>query len=284
MATRLLLCTDLDRTLMPNGPLPESPGARDKFNELVASPDIVLVYVTGRDQHLVEDAVTEYHLPLPAYVIADVGSTIFQIEQGGWQQLETWEQMISPDWMGRTHDDMRLLFSELPHLKLQEASKQNTFKLSYYLPLDIDHQTLMCAMHEILFEKQIKASLIWSVDEVDDIGLLDVLPTSASKRHAIEYLMDQLGFELSNTVFAGDSGNDLAVLTSPIKSILVANARNEVRHCAQQQALNLGQMDALYFARGGFLGMNGNYAAGVLEGMAHYVPEVTEQLELLDET
>ncbi len=284
MSTRLLLCTDLDRTLMPNGPFPESPGARDKFNELVASPDIQLVYVTGRDRRLVEEAVTSYQLPLPDYVVADVGSTIFQIEQGGWQQLDAWEQLIAPDWQDRTHDELHLLFSGLPHLNLQEASKQNTFKLSYYLPLDVDHQTLMSSMHEILFEKQIRASLIWSIDEVDDTGLLDILPASASKRHAIEFLMYQLGFDLSNTVFAGDSGNDLAVLTSPIKSILVANASNEVRHCAQQQALNLGQMDALYFARGGFLGMNGNYAAGVLEGIAHYVPEAIEQLELVDET
>jgi HAD superfamily hydrolase (TIGR01484 family) len=268
---------------MPNGSLPESAGARDKFNELVVSPDILLVYVTGRDRRLVEEAITGYHLPLPSYVIADVGSTIIQINDSDWQQLEAWDRLISSDWLDHTHDDMRLLFSGLPHLNLQEASKQNTFKLSYYLPLDIDHQAVMSEMHEILYEKQIKASLIWSVDEVDDMGLLDVLPASASKRHAIEFLMEQLGFDLSNTIFAGDSGNDLAVLTSPIKSILVANASDEVRHCAQQQALNLGQMDAIYFARGGFLGMNGNYAAGVLEGIAHYLPEVMEQQELLHE-
>ena len=283
MATHVLLCTDLDRTLMPNGPLPESAGARDKFNELVVSPDILLVYVTGRDRRLVEEAITAYHLPLPSYVIADVGSTIYQVKNSDWQQLEAWGRLISPDWLDHARDDIRLLFSGLPHLSLQEASKQNTFKLSYYLPLDIDHQAVMSEMHEILFEKQIKASLIWSVDEVDDMGLLDVLPASASKRHAIEFLMGQLGFDLSNTIFAGDSGNDLAVLTSPIKSILVANASNEVRHCAQQQALNLGQMAALYFARGGFLGMNGNYAAGVLEGIAHYRPEVMQQQELVHE-
>lgn len=283
MSTRLLLCADLDRTLMPNGPLPESAGARDKFNELVASPEILLVYVTGRDRRLVLEAVTEYHLPLPSYVIADVGSTIYQVTNSDWQQLEAWDRLISPDWQDHTHDDIRLLFSGLPDLRLQEASKQNTFKLSYYLSLHTDHHALMSEMHDILAEEQIRASMIWSVDEVDDTGLLDVLPASASKRQAIEFLMGQLGFDLSNTIFAGDSGNDLTVLTSPIKSVLVANASSEVRHCAQQQALNLGQMDALYFAQGGFLGMNGNYAAGVLEGIAHYLPDVMEQLELVHE-
>ncbi len=279
MPTRLLLCTDLDRTLMPNGPQPESAGARDRFNELVASPDITLVYVTGRDRQLVEDAVIECGLPLPSYVIADVGSTIYQIEQPAWNPLEAWERIISPDWEGRSHDELHLLFRGLPQLRLQEASKQNTFKLSYYLPLDVDHHALMSEMHEILFRQHIKASLIWSVDVVADIGLLDVLPASANKRHAIEFLMEQLGFGLSNTVFAGDSGNDLVVMTSPIKSVLVANASNEVRLEAQQQALNMGQSDAMYFARGGFLGMNGNYSAGVLEGIVHYIPELRQLLE-----
>ena len=134
-------------------------------------------------------------------------------------------------------------------------------------------------MHAILFEQHVRASLIWSVDETSGTGLLDVLPASASKQHAIEYLMLQLGFTLDNTVFAGDSGNDMAVLTSPIHSVLVANATDEVRHRARQQVLNLGQQEALYFARGGFLDMNGNYSAGILEGIAHYMPEVIAALE-----
>jgi len=279
MSIKLLLCTDLDRTLLPNGPQPESAGARDKFNELVAYPDITLVYVTGRDRQLVEDAVSEYRLPQPSHVIADVGSTIYHIEQGDWHQLDTWAQIISPDWRGKSHDEMHLLFSALPHLNLQEASKQNTFKLSYYLSLGADHETLMSEMHAILVNQYVKANLIWSVDEQAGTGLLDVLPASASKRHAIEFLMDQLGFELSNTVFAGDSGNDLAVLTSPIRSVLVGNACSRVRDEARQQALNMGQCDELYFAHGGFLDMNGNYSAGILEGVAHYIPEIEALLD-----
>ena len=41
---RLLLCTDLDRTLIPNGAQPESPGARQRFAALVAHDDILLAY------------------------------------------------------------------------------------------------------------------------------------------------------------------------------------------------------------------------------------------------
>ena len=276
MPMRLLLCTDLDRTLLPNGPQAESSGARTKFRQLVTQPGVNLVYVTGRDRRLVEDAIDEYQLPHPEYVIADVGSTIYEIQQHDWRHWDKWQQEISPDWAGKSHDQMHSLFSSSLLLKLQEDTKQNTYKLSYYVSLEADHEALMSEMHSILVSNKIRASLIWSIDELAGTGLLDVLPASANKRHAIEFLMKQLGFDLSNTIFAGDSGNDVAVLTSPIRSVLVANASSDVRDEAKQLALNLGQIDALYFAHGGFFGMNGNYSAGILEGVAHYMPEITE--------
>ena len=282
MTLKLLLCTDLDRTLLPNGPQPESQGARDRFNELVSHPGVVLVYVTGRDQTLVEDAIREYRLPQPDYVIADVGSTIYQVSQGQWHYWDRWEQEIAPDWQGRTHDAMLELLSGLSDLNLQEQSKQNTYKLSYYVALNVDHEELMSSIHAILVNHQIRASLIWSIDELIDMGLLDVLPASASKRHAIEYLMEQLEYSLSNTIFSGDSGNDLAVLTSPIQPVLVANASDEVRHEAMRMAVQMGQIEALYLARGGYLDMNGNYSAGILEGVAHFVPETKPVLEHLE--
>ena len=278
-AIRLLLCTDLDRTLLPNGPQAESHGARTRLGDLAAQDGVLLVFVTGRDQLLVEQAISEFQLPRPDYVIADVGSTIYQVDRGEWHHWDQWEREIAGDWQGMTHDAIRALFDGIPSLQLQEASKQNRFKLSYYVPLETDHEALMSDMHAILFEQHISASLIWSIDEPAGTGLLDVLPASASKQHAIEYLMQQLGYGLENTVFAGDSGNDMAVLTSPIRSVLVANATDAVRHQALQQALNLGQSEALYFARGGFLGMNGNYAAGILEGVAHYMPEAVPAME-----
>jgi sucrose-6F-phosphate phosphohydrolase len=276
MSIKLLLCTDLDRTLLPNGPQTESSAAREKFNLLTAYPGVILVYVTGRDRGLVEDAVSEYQLPQPDYVVADVGSTIYALQQGNWHSWDEWQEEISTDWHGKSHDDMKLLFANLLLLTMQEDARQNKYKLSYYVPLDADHKALMSEMHSILIKQKIRASLIWSIDELAGTGLLDVLPASANKRQAIEFLMAQLGFDLSNTVFAGDSGNDLAVLVSPIQSVLVANASVEVQHEAKQLALEMGQIDALYLADGDFLGMNGNYSAGILEGVAHFMPETLD--------
>lgn len=74
-------------------------------------------------------------------------------------------------------------------------------------------------------------------------------------------------------VFAGDSGNDLDVLTSGMQSILVGNAAADVRRTATHRLTEIGRIDRLYLATGDFHGMNGNYAAGVLEGVAHFFPE-----------
>jgi 3-deoxy-D-manno-octulosonate 8-phosphate phosphatase KdsC-like HAD superfamily phosphatase len=89
----------------------------------------------------------------------------------------------------------------------------------------------------------------------------------------VEFLMRHQGFDVSNTVFAGDSGNDLPVLASAIPSVLVANAAYDVAVQVKIQAIKQGTMAAFYQAQGGFLGMNGNYSAGILEGIAHYHPD-----------
>jgi 3-deoxy-D-manno-octulosonate 8-phosphate phosphatase KdsC-like HAD superfamily phosphatase len=108
-----------------------------------------------------------------------------------------------------------------------------------------------------------------------DSGLLDVLPASATKRHAVEFLMERHGFDTTHTVFAGDSGNDLPVVASGmLQSVLVRNAHPDVITEALKALAGLGAAEMLYVAQGGFLGMNGNYSAGVLEGLVHFRPEV----------
>ncbi len=279
MKEHILICTDLDRTLLPNGRQPESPGARAAFSRLVAHPEVTLAYVSGRHRELIEDAIRDYELPLPDWIIGDVGTTIYQVRAGEWRYWQEWERDIGADWRGMTANDLRPLFTDLQALQLQEESKQNRYKLSYYLPLETDSSALQREMSRRLNLASIAASLIYSVDQATSTGLLDVLPALATKHHAVEFLMQHQGFDYSNTVFAGDSGNDLPVLVSPIHSVLVANADFEVAEQAKTQALQQGTLAALYLAQGGFLGMNGNYSAGILEGVAHYHPDARFWME-----
>ena len=80
-------------------------------------------------------------------------------------------------------------------------------------------------------------------------------------------------------VFAGDSGNDLDALTSGLQAILVKNSAPEVQKTARQELEEQGRTGCLYIAEGGLKGMNGNYAAGVLEGLVHFFPETVEWLQ-----
>jgi len=264
---RFLLCTDLDRTLIPNGAQPESPSAMQRFRHLVSREEITLAYVSGRHRALIEQAIAKYGLPQPDFAIADVGSTIYRIDPSGWRQWDEWDAQIEPDWHGLSRDELYRLLSVFPVLRLQEPEKQNRHKLSFYAPLETDVQQLLGGMEARLKQAGIRANLIWSVDEAAAVGLLDVLPASANKLHAIAFLMQQQGFGHENTVFAGDSGNDLDVLKSGIQAVLVTNADAKTKRLAADGA------GCVYIAKGGYLGMNGNYSAGILEGVAHYLPE-----------
>ncbi len=273
MTQRLLLCTDMDRTLLPNGHQPESPRARELFHRLVSRDEVTLAYVTGRHRALVEEAIDEYSLPSPDFIIGDVGTTIYAVHHNSWEPRPDWQSEIAGDWAGHDHAHLAALFNDFDELELQEADKQNDFKLSYYAPLGSDYTSIRRQMQDLLRAKGVQASLVWSIDELRGTGLLDILPASATKFHAVEFLRHHLGYRNEQTLYAGDSGNDMQVLTSSIPAVLVANATADVREQAVAGAQASGNRDALYLAKGDYPGMNGNYSAGIIEGVAHYLPE-----------
>lgn len=272
MTNKLLICTDLDRTLIPNGDALESANARNLFTELVSQSYVTLAYVTGRDKTLVQNAIEEYQLPSPNFVIANVGSTIYTLKNDQWLRLKDWDNHIGKDWQHKNYEDLIPLFADIKECQLQEKEKQSLHKLSYYISLNIDIENLIDEVSLILENANLKSNLIWSIDEEKKIGLLDILPQSANKFCSIEYVINNQDFTLENTVFSGDSGNDLDVLISPIKSILVANAHQEVKEKINSYIQETGDTNSIYIAQGNYLNMNGNYSAGILEGIVHYFP------------
>jgi sucrose-6-phosphatase len=279
MNNNILLCSDMDRTILPNGDQDESPQVRSVFSLLVEHPEIHLAYVSGRDKRLIQEAITEYDLPLPDYAVGDVGTTIYELTGSNWSPLEAWFEEIAKDWKGLDREDLSGFLKEFDDLTLQEPEKQNRFKLSYYTDENIDGRQLVDQMQQHLSKQKLRCRIIWSVDEQRGLGLVDVLPKRASKLHAIRYLMDQKGYLKSRVVFCGDSGNDLNVLTSDIQAVLVKNGSEEVRREALESVVKNERAETLYVARGNFMGMNGNYTAGVLEGLAHFEPDVRPWIE-----
>jgi sucrose-6F-phosphate phosphohydrolase len=278
-SAEILLCSDLDRTILPNGEAPESPGARAVLRRIARRAEIRLVYVSGRNRQLIQDAIENYRLPLPDFAIGDVGTTIYDVGKGIWNEWTAWNEEISKDWPEDGRDELAAKLSDMTRLRLQEPEKQNRFKLSFYTDTDGDQTQLVQRIRERLEDRDVRVNVIWSVDEQRDVGLIDVLPERANKVHAVKFLAESKGVSKRHVVYAGDSGNDLAVMVSDIQSILVRNAAEGVRREAREAVRKSGLEETLYEAKGGFLGMNGNYTAGVLEGLAHFLPFAREWIE-----
>ncbi len=282
MSEKYLICTDLDRTLLPNGRQRESENARDIFSTIVSRHDVDLAFVTGRDKQLVEQAISEYQLPIPDYVIGDVGTSIYEVGSNTWQKNIHWHENIASDWQGYSNTELSEMLNGINELELQEQEKQNEFKLSYYTDVSADTEELSALIRNQLALKKVETNLIWSIDDLENRGLLDVIPAKASKLHAIEFLVQDKRYSFSNTIFSGDSGNDLPVMTSHIQSVLVANASEEVKKQATSMANAAGLANKLYIATGRLPGLNGNYAAGIIEGLVHYIPEAASWLNITD--
>jgi HAD superfamily hydrolase (TIGR01484 family) len=277
---KILLCSDLDGTLIPNGDATESPQARKIFSQFAAREEIHLAYVSGRDEKLVKEAIEKYRLPLPRFVLGDVGTTLYRLHGQQWQLDKNWQHEIGQDWHGSDHNDVVRLLSDLDglDLRLQEEDKQNTYKVSYYTNHQFDIKAARKRIDALLVEHGIFTSIIWSRDEAVHCGLLDILPQRANKLQAIRFLMEEENFSEMTTVFAGDSGNDLDALTSGLQAILVKNSAGDVQNTARKELEGKGLTGCLYIARGDLHGLNGNYAAGVLEGLVHFFPETEKWL------
>lgn len=270
MKKRYLICTDLDRTLIPNGDAPEDPNAMSHFKRFLDEEDATLAFVTGRDRSLVMDAIERYQLPLPQIIIADVGASIYLESGQGVERLASWDELLSRRWGPSTPDTIRSTLSSFAELEPQAPEKQSHFKISYTNALSDTRGDLSDAVSSELNKNGISANVIWSVDKPSRVGLLDVLPPAANKLKAIRFIMDRLGYTLDNTVFSGDSGNDLDVILSPVNSILVANAEPDIKEKSRQGVIRFA--NSIYIARGTKT-MNGNYVAGIMEGINHFFPE-----------
>ncbi|MGA0839961.1 MAG: HAD-IIB family hydrolase [Pseudomonadales bacterium] len=275
-----LLCTDLDRTLLPNGQPPECAEARCLIRRLASRDDVHLTYVTGRDRGLVNEAIDQYELPIPDWLIADVGSSLYRVTAGRWERSADWDALLEACWHGWNRNDITACLVDIAELTLQQPAKQGPYKLSYYYVSGAPAEMLRQKIQNRFHAAGIAANLIFSTDEEACVGLLDILPAAADKLCALRFLIERNDYSCQYSIFAGDSGNDLEIFASDIPSVIVANAREDVIRQARQSALQAGTMAQLYLAKGGFLGMNGNYGAGLLEGLAHFHPQLISDLSL----
>lgn len=279
-----LLCTDLDRTLLPNGEEEESALCRRVLWRLLALRQTKLAYVSGRDLNRVIEAIEHYQLPVPDVIVADVGSSIYFPHASRWQLSADWQRYISRAWNGVSNETIRAAVSCTSGLRPQENSRQSQYKCSFY----VDHLADWAFLRELIKERLIKlgvsAALVFSHDPENGVGLLDVLPATATKVEAVRFLQQRESLSDNQVLFAGDSGNDVSALASSLYSVIVANADQPTRDATAQLAASTGNSGCTYQAVGALtlapgLTLNGNYAAGIVEGLLHFQPDLLARLQ-----
>lgn len=262
-----ILATDLDRTLLPNGEWEADAGAIELFNRLSQAHDVLVVYVTGRNLQLTEQAIREFGVRHPDVLCGDVGTTIRQYRGGEWFFDEGWAELIHENCPNWDAAGVKKAVADIEGMREQECEHLNQFKQSYYVDHDCREEIL--ARVESRVKDEFDEVSIYSYDSVSGQGLLDFLPRSATKQTALEYVAKEFGAEKTEVVFCGDSGNDIFPLTAGFQGVLVRNADEQlVENVRTAMAENPGLN--VYFASGDFRGLSGYYTSGVIEGAYHY--------------
>jgi hydroxymethylpyrimidine pyrophosphatase-like HAD family hydrolase len=283
---RATLATDLDGTLIPleDDRQGEQYQALRELEMRALAGSFDLIFVTGRHRESVWRVTVERHLPRPSWLICDVGTTLLQTKANesptghlatigateslhalapneihdSYKPVLAYEQHLERLSAGVSANDVAERLSTPAGLTLQEPEKQGRFKLSFYcdsLRLVDYHGWL-----EAWLERQSLAyRVVSSIDPFNQDGLIDLLPHGCDKAAALQWWLQYTGRSANSVVYAGDSGNDLAALTSEFRSIVVGNATPGLISEVQAAHARRGSLDQLYIARAAA-------TAGVLEG------------------
>lgn len=231
--SRILAC-DVDGTLTGDR---RSAAAFGKWS--ARREDTCVLVATGRSISEVRRVIAAWDLPCPDILVTSVGSEIWRCDGwGDYRLCRKYADHISEGWR---RADVAKVIAGLG-LTSQAMHDQRRWKLSYFGSA-VDSRRV----RHILADHGLEARVVHSHG-----NMIDVLPANAGKAAAISFEAERLDLTLADCIAAGDSGNDLDMLSACGAAILPANARD-------------GIADLL---RGKAFQSRHNYAAGVLDGLA----------------
>ncbi len=262
----ILIVSDIDGTLLPNGKY-EGDDSLEVLFKKIKNLERRLIYATGRSLEHTQAAIEEFALEKPDYLVAEVGTRIYRKEKEVLVEEYAWQEYLeekTKNWDRKTIEEA---FTQ-EGVSLQEDWNQNNFKASFYFNSSEKPEKVFEKAKKILAEKDLEASVIWSTDPMETIGLIDVLSKYANKGNAIEFLRKRLVLEKEKVYYSGDSGNDLSALTQGYNSILVKNAHPSIKEEFEKINEKLGFKN--YYTAKGTDKLSGNYASGIIEGFLHF--------------
>ncbi len=259
------LVTDLDGTLIPLPDHPENQASLAVLRAWKTRANAVLVFATGRHLASVEQAMSEYALPLPDWMICDVGTSIYERRAGGWSLLDEYQHHLAGIVEGHDRAAVEQAIQSMTDVTLQPPAHQQRFKISYEVPVPVaGWSSLIGQIESRLARARLPYEVTASVDPTGRHGLLDLLPRGVSKAFATIWLCHREGQSPRDWLYAGDSGNDLAPLTSGFRSIIPGNATPGLEAEVRKKRIASGQSPGDVYAATGVA------TSGVLEGCRHF--------------
>jgi sucrose-phosphate synthase len=242
-ALKGLLVTDIDNTLL---------GDNETLAELrryLAENRETLGFAVATGRYL-ESAqkILEKHGVWPAdLLITSVGTEIYY----GAEMVpdKGWASHLGAKWR---RDRVVEALEPLDFIYMQTDERtQREYKVSYDLKEGYPPQDALPAVHHALAGSRVAYNLIFSHG-----AYIDIVPHRASKGKAVRYIASKWNIPLERIATAGDSGNDIDMLTGRTSGIVVANHAEELKELKDSSS-------RVYFAES-------EYAGGILEGLRHY--------------
>ena len=125
-----VLATDLDGTLIPLSDCAENRVDLETLKDGLSRDGKEIVFSTGRHFESVLEAISEFRLPRPNWLICDVGASVYCAGEGGHTLYEPYLNHLTEKVGGVTREQVVEAVSELTELESQGPESQGSFKVS----------------------------------------------------------------------------------------------------------------------------------------------------------
>lgn len=238
----MLLATDLDGTFLAGDP----EDRLSLYQTIAAHPEIKLAYVTGRSLEAVLPLLADPTLPQPDYIIADVGATL--VHGDSLQPIQPLQSLVDAHWPGESQ-----VASAIESFGLERQDVPQARRCSYFCTPE---QAANPALREAA--EQLGCDLLYSAELY-----LDFLPRGVNKGSSLKALADWLELNHDQVLAAGDTLNDLSMLSASFHGVCVGQSEGALLEATRYHSRTLhanrpgcgGILEA--FAHFGFLGEHG---------------------------
>lgn len=256
--SRFLLGADLDGTLIPNKASAADQGCLARTVELLNvlhEAKVPVAYFSHRNLSSARQIARTYRLPKPSWWSCSAGTELYDAnglrDQGWFEQLGDKLDTAA----------LRQILYDIRGLTLQYGAHQATHTLSFHSRDQITDelkQAILMRAHRV----DPNLHLTYSLEPRTNRGIVHLISGNGGKAAVMAYLADKSCLTLKQTCYAGDEGDDIQVLISGVRGIMVGNARRECRDLITR--VRRDHPDACaYVARQ-------NYGDGIIEGLHLY--------------